>query len=312
VLHLIKMWLECAVEETDDRGRKKHTTEARDNGRGIPQGSPISPLLSNLYMRRFVLGWKKLGLEHSLGSRIVTYADDLVILCKRGKADEALQCGARKSCCPVVMIVAPYPSNRRDGSGRSIRRSDFGCLSGRFEVGPVCEGRMAPVSHRPSPACRLTPLGRNGRWNGRSTPTTAGHALRPHAGRSFPRLAGALAPAIAAAPVALVSHHQRPRQRCALLCHRCPPSSTWIPSWLTHQIRARRRQMSAYAGSAPSGRHAGRTQCGMCRSGEGSVCAARHTSQKQRREIPPLRTSPKTQASLPRYLTYRRRTRSNR
>ena len=50
-----------------------------------------SPLLSNLYMRRFVLAWKKLGLERSLGSRIVTYADDLVILCKRGKADEALR-----------------------------------------------------------------------------------------------------------------------------------------------------------------------------------------------------------------------------
>src|SRR5271156_3828723 len=44
VLHLIKMWLECAVEETDDRGRKKRTTEAKDSGRGIPQGSPISPL----------------------------------------------------------------------------------------------------------------------------------------------------------------------------------------------------------------------------------------------------------------------------
>jgi RNA-directed DNA polymerase len=41
-------------------------------------------------MRRFVLGWKKLGLEHSLGSRIVTYADDLVILCRKGKAEEAL------------------------------------------------------------------------------------------------------------------------------------------------------------------------------------------------------------------------------
>jgi RNA-directed DNA polymerase len=91
VLHLIKMWLECAVEETDTRGRKKRTTEAKDSGRGIPQGSPISPLLSNLYMRRFVLAWKKLGLERSLGSRIVTYADDLVILCKRGKAEEALQ-----------------------------------------------------------------------------------------------------------------------------------------------------------------------------------------------------------------------------
>ena len=91
VLHLIKMWLECAVEETDQRGRKKRTTEAKDQGRGIPQGSPISPLLSNLYMRRFVLAWKKLGLERRLGSCIVTYADDLVILCKHGKAEEALQ-----------------------------------------------------------------------------------------------------------------------------------------------------------------------------------------------------------------------------
>jgi RNA-directed DNA polymerase len=91
VLQLIKMWLECRVEETDDRGRKTRTTEARDNRRGIPQGSPISPLLANLYMRRFVLGWKKLGLEKSLGTRIVTYADDLVILCRKGKAEEALQ-----------------------------------------------------------------------------------------------------------------------------------------------------------------------------------------------------------------------------
>ena len=91
VLHLIKMWLECPVEETDDRGRKTRTTEAKDTRRGIPQGSPLSPLLANLYMRRLVLGWKKLGLEQSLGTRIVTYADDLVILCKKGNAEQALQ-----------------------------------------------------------------------------------------------------------------------------------------------------------------------------------------------------------------------------
>jgi len=91
VLHLIKTWLECPVEETDDRGRKRRTTEARDNRRGIPQGSPISPLLANLYMRRFVLAWKKLGLEQRLGARIVTYADDLVILCWKGNAEEALR-----------------------------------------------------------------------------------------------------------------------------------------------------------------------------------------------------------------------------
>ena len=90
MLHLIKMWLDCPVEETDDRGRKTRTTEARDKRCGIPQGSPLSPLLANLYMRRFVLGWKKLGLEQRLGARLVTYADDLVILCRRGNADAAL------------------------------------------------------------------------------------------------------------------------------------------------------------------------------------------------------------------------------
>ena len=88
VLHLIKMWLECPVEETDDRGRKTRTTEARDNRRGIPQGSPISPLLANLYMRRFVLGWKMLGLEQSLGSRIVTYADSGQAKFRRAGAGE--------------------------------------------------------------------------------------------------------------------------------------------------------------------------------------------------------------------------------
>ena len=39
-------------------------------------------------MRRFVLGWKKLGFEQSLGSRLIT--DDLVILCRRGNAEAAL------------------------------------------------------------------------------------------------------------------------------------------------------------------------------------------------------------------------------
>ena len=89
MLHLIKMWLQAPVEEDDGRGGKKRTTTAKDTGRGVPQGAPISPLLANLYMRRFVLGWKKRGLETRLGAKIVSYADDFVICCK-GNAEQAM------------------------------------------------------------------------------------------------------------------------------------------------------------------------------------------------------------------------------
>jgi len=89
MLHLVKMWLEAPVEETDEHGKKHRSTRNRDEGKGTPQGAPISPLLSNLYMRRFVLGWKKLGHEKRLEAHIVNYADDLVICC-RGGAEEAL------------------------------------------------------------------------------------------------------------------------------------------------------------------------------------------------------------------------------
>jgi group II intron reverse transcriptase/maturase len=76
VLRLIKMWLETPVEETDAKGNRHRTTRNKDEGRGTPQGSPISPLLSNIYMRRFVKGWKTGGHERRLDAHIVNYADD--------------------------------------------------------------------------------------------------------------------------------------------------------------------------------------------------------------------------------------------
>ena len=90
VLALIKQWLVVPVEEDDGRGRRRRTTQAKDTRRGIPQGAPISPLLSNLYMRRFVLGWKTLGLEDRLQARIVNFADDFVICC-RGTGEQAME-----------------------------------------------------------------------------------------------------------------------------------------------------------------------------------------------------------------------------
>ncbi len=89
VLHLIKQWLDAPVEEDDGHGHKKRTTANKDTGRGTPQGAPISPLLSNLYMRRFLLGWKQLGYAQRWSAHIVNYADDFVICCK-GQAHEAM------------------------------------------------------------------------------------------------------------------------------------------------------------------------------------------------------------------------------
>lgn len=91
MLHLIHHWLKCPAQEKDERGRTTRTTTNRDTRRGIPQGSPLSPLLANLYMRRFILGWHRWSASRKLGAKIVNYADDMVILCRRGTASQALE-----------------------------------------------------------------------------------------------------------------------------------------------------------------------------------------------------------------------------
>jgi RNA-directed DNA polymerase len=89
MLALIKSWLEMPVEEEDERGNVQRTTRHRDEGRGTPQGAVISPLLANLYMRRFVLGWRQLGHGERLDAKLVNYADDFVICC-RGTGEQAM------------------------------------------------------------------------------------------------------------------------------------------------------------------------------------------------------------------------------
>ena len=61
MLGLIKAWLEMPVVEEDGKGGTRRTNRARKDRKGTPQGAPISPLLSNIYMRRFILGWKARG-----------------------------------------------------------------------------------------------------------------------------------------------------------------------------------------------------------------------------------------------------------
>src|ERR1700694_3320916 len=42
-MRLLKQWLQMPVEESDGRGGKRRSNPARRQGRGTPQGAPMTP-----------------------------------------------------------------------------------------------------------------------------------------------------------------------------------------------------------------------------------------------------------------------------
>lgn len=57
---------------------------------GVPQGSPISPLYSNIYLNGMDRVWQSRGYPQQLGATMHRYADDVILVC-RGNAEQALQ-----------------------------------------------------------------------------------------------------------------------------------------------------------------------------------------------------------------------------
>jgi len=124
ILHLIKMWLKAPVEEENDRGK---SIRRRTGNRGTPQGGVLSPLLANIYMRRFLKAWELRGHEQRFGSRVVSYADDFVILCRWG-ASEALA-EARKILTRIGLTMNEAKTRVCD-----VRSEPFDFLGYRFGV----------------------------------------------------------------------------------------------------------------------------------------------------------------------------------
>ena len=124
LLHLIQMWLKVPVEERDEKGNKR-LTGGKGNDRGTPQGGVISPLLANLYMNRMLKGWKQTKRGEQFQARIVSYADDFVIL-SRGKANEAL------SWAQATLTRLGLTLNERKTSIRNARKERFDFLGYTF------------------------------------------------------------------------------------------------------------------------------------------------------------------------------------
>jgi RNA-directed DNA polymerase len=126
VLRLIKMWLKAPIEERDSDGERR-IVGGKGNKRGTPQGGVASPLLANIYMNRFLKHWRLTGCGEAFRARVVSYADDFVIL-SRGRAAEAL------TWTKAVMTRLGLTINEVKTSLKDSRRERFDFLG--YSFGP--------------------------------------------------------------------------------------------------------------------------------------------------------------------------------
>jgi RNA-directed DNA polymerase len=124
VLWLIKLWLKAPVEERDGDGTRR-MNGGKSNDCGTPQGGVASPLLSVIYMNRFLKHWRLTGRGEAFRAHIVSYADDFVIL-SRGHAEEAL------AWTRAVMTKLGLTLNETKTSVRNARSESFDFLGYTF------------------------------------------------------------------------------------------------------------------------------------------------------------------------------------
>jgi RNA-directed DNA polymerase len=126
VLWLIKLWLKAPAEERDGDGTRR-MSGGKSSTRGTPQGGVVSPLLSVVYMNRFLKHWRLSGRGEAFRAHVVSYADDFVIL-SRGCAEEAL------TWTKAVMTKLGLTLNETKTSVKDARRESFDFLG--YTLGP--------------------------------------------------------------------------------------------------------------------------------------------------------------------------------
>ncbi len=72
------------------KGRSRHSG-GKGSKQGTPQGGVISPLLANIYINRLLKVFAASGLERKHGARIISYADDFVVVTRQGATEVLTQ-----------------------------------------------------------------------------------------------------------------------------------------------------------------------------------------------------------------------------
>lgn len=86
MLALVKQWLKAPIIGASDDGKPRHEGGGKANRCGTPQGGVASPLLSNCYLHLLDRIWQRHHLAQRLQARLVRYADDFVVLCRKDVA----------------------------------------------------------------------------------------------------------------------------------------------------------------------------------------------------------------------------------
>lgn len=162
VLSLIKMWLKVPVEERDEKRRPRYSGGKRSK-QGTPQGGVISPLLANIYINRLLKAFaaSKLGRKH--GARIINYADDFVVVARKGAAEVLAQ--VKRWLEGMKLTLNESKTCIRDG-----RKEKFRFLG--YELGPMMNRRTRRryLGAQPSKKAMETIRGKVSKalWRGRN------------------------------------------------------------------------------------------------------------------------------------------------
>lgn len=115
---------------------KKHKSLFKNAGKGIPQGNPLSPLLSNIYLAEFDLMMKKEGYA------LIRYADDFIIIFQ--SVEEAKAGYAKISALlkdNFKLLIHPLDDEKGKTTINNPSEAEFAFLSIKFDGTEIYPGK---------------------------------------------------------------------------------------------------------------------------------------------------------------------------